>query len=330
MRAGRLLSLLLLLQSRGRMTAEALAATFEVSVRTIYRDIDQLSLAGVPIYADRGPSGGFELMDGYRTKLTGLSPEEAQTLFLAGLPGPAAELGLADLLMTAQLKLTAALPEAARTTAKRIATRFHLDPLGWFRSSDDARLLPVIASAVWTERCLDIRYKRSSELVSRRVLPLGLVLKAGVWYLVAQVSEQPRTYRISNVVEASLAKESFKRPKDFHLVRFWTSASRAYEVGLYRGLAELRVSPAGFQRLDLLGSFVAKAAAETAGPADATGWIRLTIPVEALDQASSDLIRLGDDVEVVRPPELRRAIIDLTERIRRLYRSNRATNRRCR
>src|SRR5579863_6357127 len=159
MRASRLLSILMLLQTRGRMTAEALAREFEVSIRTIYRDIDELSAADVPVYADRGPSGGFALLDGYRTKLTGLSPTEAATLFLAGLPGPAAELGLADILTTAQLKLTAALPEGARATAKRVSARFHLDPVGWFRGSEDARLLPLIANAVWNEQCIDIHYQ---------------------------------------------------------------------------------------------------------------------------------------------------------------------------
>src|SRR5258708_2537140 len=143
MRASRLLSILMLLQARGRMTAEALAAEFEVSLRTIYRDIDHLSAADVPIYGDRGPGGGFQLLDGYRTKLTGLTPAEAETLFLAGLPGPAAELGLADLLATAQLKLTAALPEGTRATARRVSARFHLDPVDWFRAADEARFLPA-------------------------------------------------------------------------------------------------------------------------------------------------------------------------------------------
>src|ERR1700758_873461 len=264
MRASRLLSILMVLQTRGRVTAEALAAEFEVSVRTIYRDIDELSAADVPVYADRGLNGGFQLLDGYRTKLTGLSPAEAETLFLAGLPGPAAELGLADLLTAAQLKLTAALPEPARATANRVAARFHLDPVGWFRTADEARLLPAIARAVWNETYLDVRYKRGTGSVVRRLQPLGLVLKAGIWYLVARVSDQPRTYRVSNILEMSGRDERFTRPNDFDLVRFWTMSSRAYEVGLYRSEAVLRVSPSGMAKLDLLGSVVAQAAAETA------------------------------------------------------------------
>src|SRR4051812_8445773 len=172
MRASRLLSILLLLQARGRMTAEELAREFEVSVRTIYRDVDQLSAADVPIYADRGPAGGFQLLDGYRTKLTGLSPAEAKTLSLAGLPGPAAQLGLADVLTAAQLKLSAALPERARASAGRVAARFHLDPVGWFRGADDAKSLPDIANAVWNEKCLDVSYRFFGGAVARRIYPL--------------------------------------------------------------------------------------------------------------------------------------------------------------
>jgi predicted DNA-binding transcriptional regulator YafY len=319
MRASRLLSILMLLQTRGRMTAQALAEEFEVSVRTIYRDIDELSAADVPVYADRGPNGGFELLDGYRTRLTGLSPAEAATLFLAGLPGPAAELGLADLLTTAQLKLTAALPEGARATANRVAARFHLDPVGWFRSADDARLLPTIANAVWNETRLAIRYQRQTGVVSRNVQPLGLVLKGGVWYLVARAGEQARTYRVANIVELSVSDQHFERPKDFDLVRFWTTASRAYEVGLYRGTAVLRVSPRALTQFELLGSAVAQAAAETASPPDADGWVRVVIPIEGVDQAAAELMRLGTDAEVLEPPEVRRRIAEMALDLTRRY-----------
>ena len=327
MRASRLLSILMLLQTRGRMTAEALAAELEVSVRTIYRDIDELSAADVPVYADRGPSGGFELLDGYRTKLTGLSPTEAATLFLAGLPGPAAELGLADVLTTAQLKLTAALPEGAQATAKRVSQRFHLDPVGWFRSADNARFLPIIADAVWNEIELAIRYNRQGALVARKVQPLGLVLKGGLWYLVARSGDQLRTYRAGNIVELTPTGEPFTRPKDFDLVRFWTTASRAFEVGLYRGKALLRLSRRGMMRLDLLGSTVTQAAGETASAPDAQGWIRVIIPIESTDYAAADLLRLGSDVEVLEPLDLRRRIAEMARDVSALYGSNRRARR---
>jgi len=320
MRASRLLSILMVLQTRGRVTAEALAAEFEVSVRTIYRDIEELSAADVPVYADRGPNGGFQLLDGYRTKLTGLSPAEAETLFLAGLPGPAAELGLADVLTAAQLKLTAALPERVRATANRVAARFHLDPVGWFRSADEARLLPAIAKAVWNETCLDVRYKkRGAGSVVRKLQPLGLVLKAGIWYLVARAGDQQRTYRVSNFLEMSVGDERFERPKDFDLVRFWTMSSRAYEVGLYRSEAILRVSPSGMPKLDQLGSVVAQVAAETAALPDRDGWVRVVIPIESIDQAAADLIRLGTDAEVLEPAELRWRIAENAQALSALY-----------
>ncbi|MGN6516634.1 MAG: helix-turn-helix transcriptional regulator [Rhizomicrobium sp.] len=152
MLASRLLSILMLLQARGRMSAAALAQEFEVSVRTIHRDIDQLSAAGIPVYAERGRSGGFALMDGYRTKLTGLTQPEAESLFLAGLPGPAAQLGLSDVLHAARLKLMAALPANMQPNAERIASRFHLDPVAWFKGIDPLPQLQTVARGVWAER----------------------------------------------------------------------------------------------------------------------------------------------------------------------------------
>lgn len=308
MRASRLLSILLMLQTRGRLTAESLAGTFEVSVRTVYRDIEQLSAAGVPVYADRGPGGGFQLLDGFRTKLTGLTENEAETLFIAGLPGPASQLGLADQLLSAQLKLTAALPEKTRAGAQKIAQRFHLDPIDWFRSPQSAAFLPAIAKAVWGETCIEIRYRRQDTVTSRRLKPLGLVLKAGIWYLVADSGGQMRTYRVSNIVELTPTDEPFTRPKDFDLVRYWTASSRAYEVGLYRDKAVLRLSPRGRERLHWLGSAVIEAARETIGPADSKGWVTVEVPIESVEQAAIYFLQFGTEAEVLKPRELRRRL----------------------
>lgn len=318
MRASRLLSILLMLQTRGRLTAESLAATFEVSVRTVYRDIEQLSAAGVPVYADRGPGGGFQLLDGFRTKLTGLTEDEAETLFLSGLPGPATQLGLADQLLSAQLKLTAALPERSRIGAQKIAQRFHLDPVDWFKSPDQARLLPALADAVWTETVIEISYRRPTGAVTRRLQPLGLVLKAGTWYVVAERGNEWRTYRVSNIESLTRTSERFTRPTGFDLVRFWTASSRAYEVGLYREQAVLRASPRGLRRLGRLGSTVTDAARESAQPPDKDGWVEITIPIESIEQAAIDLLHLGTEAEVLKPRELRRRLATTAKAMARL------------
>jgi predicted DNA-binding transcriptional regulator YafY len=268
------------------------------------------------------------LLDGYRTKLTGLSPAEAETLSLAGLPGPAAQLGLADVLTAAQLKLSAALPERARANAGRVAARFHLDPVGWFRSADDARLLPAIANAVWNEKCIDVHYRRAEGAIERRLQPLGLVLKAGIWYLVAQVGDQPRTYRVSNFIDLAVAEESFERRKDFDLTRFWVTSSRAFETSVYHSNATLRVTTRGLAKLEILGSRVAQAAVETATPADVDGRVSVTIPIESVERAASSLIALGADVEVVEPSELRERLVTTVQELARLYAPKQLTERR--
>src|SRR6202000_376777 len=217
MLASRLLSILMLLQTRGRMSATALAREFEVSVRTIHRDIDQLSAAGIPVYADRGRNGGFALMDGYRTKLTGMTQPEAESLFLAGLSGPAAQLGLSDVLNAARLKLMAALPATVQPNAERIASRFHLDPVAWFKGADPLPSLPIVAQAVWSERWLTLRYRNNGEIYPRKLGPLGLVLKGGVWYLVAMSGKSIRTYRVAQMLDVEMTDETFARPKGFNL-----------------------------------------------------------------------------------------------------------------
>ncbi len=206
MRSGRLLSLLMLLQAHGRMSAPGLAEKLEVSVRTVLRDIDELSASGVPVRSARGADGGFELLEGWRTRLTGLTPEEARAMFMAGAAGPAAQLGLGEAAGSAQLKMLAALPEAWQADARRVASRFHLDTVGWYRREGSLSHLPAVAEALWADRRLAIRYESWKGTVDRIVGPLGVVVKAGEWNLVAAAANTSsvRTYKVCNVLSLEL------------------------------------------------------------------------------------------------------------------------------
>lgn len=319
MRASRLLSILMLLQARGRMTAPALAAEVEVSIRTVYRDIDQLSAAGVPVYAERGREGGFALLDGWRTRLTGLTAPEARALFMAGLPGPAAELGLGDVMRAAQRKLLAALPADWQADANRVSSRFHLDPLGWFSSPASVDHLPAIAEAVWAERRIRVRYESWNGTSDRELEPLGLVLKAGIWYLAAGTGEKTRTFRLSNILELTVLDTPFNRPPAFDLARYWAAATQSFEAGIYRDVAILRVSPKGLDLLRGLGAAVAEAVARTAEAPDRDGWRRVAIPIESIDHAAHEILKLRAEAEVLEPPALRQRLIQTAQQFAVLY-----------
>src|SRR6266851_4179215 len=246
MRASRLLSILMTLQARGRVSAQVLADECEVSLRTIYRDIDALSASGVPVYSDRGSAGGYRLLEGYRTRLNGLSLEEARSLFFAGLTGPAAALGLGPVMAAAQLKLTAALPIEIRSAAERTRACFHLDAPGWFHGKELPVNLQEIALAVWNQHLIEIRYRSWKAEMRRRVAPLGLVLKSGAWYLVGLVDDSARTYRIARVREVNVLDDTFERPLDFDLEAYWTQSTERLENKLHQNRAIVRLSPIGF------------------------------------------------------------------------------------
>jgi predicted DNA-binding transcriptional regulator YafY len=322
MRASRLLSLLMLLQSRGRLSAHALAQALEVSVRTIHRDVDELSAAGVPIRADRGRLGGFQLQPGWRTRVDGLTAPEAQAMFLGGLPGPAAELGLGEAMASAQLKLLAALPDGWREDARRVSARFHLDPIAWYRGRSASDHLPAIAQAVWSERRVVLRYESWKGEVSRRIEPLGLVLKAGVWYLGAQVANDKRgvrTYRLSNILDLAVTDEAFDRPADFDLATWWLASTKRFEKELAVDTARLRVTAAGLKALRELGAAVAQEAEASATAPDEAGWRRVTIPIESIAHAATKVLSLGVQAEVLEPAALRRELVERVSAIAALY-----------
>ena len=319
MRASRLLSILLLLQARGRMSAQELAEEVEASVRTVYRDVEHLSASGVPVTVKRGPSGGFELLGGWRTRLTGLTPKEAQAMFLAGTPGPAAQLGLGDAMASAQLKLLAALPAQWQADARVVGSRFHLDPIGWFQNPPRIDHLAAIAEAVWNERRVRIRYESWKDVVNRVIEPLGLVLKAGEWYVVAGAENEPRTYRLSNMHEVEVREEKFARPKKFELAKHWAASIARFEAGLYQGSAVVRVSPTGAKRLRNLSAAVSQAVDSGLEAPDARGWRRITIPIESIDHAASQLLRLGVEGEVLEPVALRDKLAATAQRLSEIY-----------
>lgn len=319
MRASRLVSLLLLLQARGQLTAAELATELEVSERTIYRDVEALGASGVPIYAERGTHGGIRLVDGYRTRLTGMTAEEAEALFLAGMPGPAAELGLGTVVAAAQLKVLASLPPELRTRASRLVERFHLDAGEWFRASQPVPHLAALSDAVWNATRITIEYDRG-EGPSQRVLePLGLVLKAGIWYVVANVDDQIRTYRVSRVVSAEPGNEPFDRPAGFDLAAYWAESTEAYERDVPRIDVVVRVRP---DRLDRLRAAVGNAAVNAADyltEPDSEGWLRLRLRLDYPEDAAGVLLSAGRWVEVLAPPEVRARVASTAHAIADRY-----------
>lgn len=316
------MQLLLILQTRGKTTASRLAEELEVSVRTIYRDVEALSGAGVPIYTEAGPGGGIQLVDGYRTRLTGLTAEEAEALALAGLPGAAAELGLGTVLAAAQLKVDAALPPELRSRAIRMRERFHLDAPGWFAREEPVPHLATLSRAVWEEERVRIRYQKRDETVQRLVDPLGLVLKAGIWYLVALSgrARSVRTFRVSRVVDVTPTGEPAARPEGFDLAASWAESSSAFFETWPQMEVQVRVKADQIWHLrSSLAPGAAKEAIEQATPPDDDGWRETTLRVESLEVAVHSLLPFGRHLEVLDPPELRAALLAEAEAVVATY-----------
>ncbi|MFD9210300.1 helix-turn-helix transcriptional regulator [Streptomyces sioyaensis] len=341
MRAARLIKMVLLLQARPSMTAAELARELEVSERTVARDVLSLSEAGVPVYADRGRAGGYRLIGGYRTRLTGLARSEAEALFLSGVPTALREMGLADAASAARLKVSAALRPELRDAASGAAQRFHLDAPAWYQEPETPELLPAIADAVWDDRRITARYLRKDTEVARELEPYGLVLKAGVWYLAARVEGEYRVYRVDRFTavtayegagatgpaEATAAAGAsdgrFRRDESFDLPAFWAERAAQFARSILREEVVLRLSARGVHQLPYVTERAAAreaiARAQAAGGPDEQGRLTVTLAVESAEVAYAQLLSLGPEGELLRPADLRERLATAARRTAALY-----------
>lgn len=317
MRADRLLSILLLLQGHRRMTARELARRLEVSERTIHRDMEALSAAGVPVVAERGAAGGWTLVAGYETRLTGLSPAEAVALLL---PQPARlleDLGLRQVAESALIRLVAALPAAGRDRAEFVRRRIHVDAPGWRQAAEDLPFLPVLQEAVFGDRRLHLTYERAGGGRSERLVdPLGLVAKGRAWYLVAAAEGAVRTYRVSRIRGAAVAAEPCHRPPDFDLAAHWARAEAEFIAALPEFRVTVRAAPPAVERLRFA---VRHMHVERAGPPDAAGWVTLDLRFDTEEEACAGILGWHTQMEVEAPRDLRDKVRRLAEGVVALY-----------
>ncbi|SHE92735.1 Predicted DNA-binding transcriptional regulator YafY, contains an HTH and WYL domains [Marinomonas polaris DSM 16579] len=323
MRASRILKMLMMLQTHEKVTAAELADACETSIRTVYRDIEALSAIGVPVYSEQGVQGGYRLLQGYRTRLNGLSAKEAETLFLAGLSGPAQKMGIDTLLADAQLKLKAALPENIRPEIDRLQSRFLLDAPNWFSDDEKVTYLPDLMTAVLEQRCVVMQYQSWKGEINRQLQPLGIVLKGGQWYLLAQVEKDVRTYRVSRIESLTLLDEVFERPKDFNLAAFWQDSLRRMETIQFPIIAEVRLTVLGLKIMQYVCSSYAVNQAQIE-PMDESGWHRARFPVGESVHGCAELLRFGAELEVIGPPELRAEMEKMVSSLARLYQQDAA------
>ncbi|HET7579674.1 MAG TPA: YafY family protein [Bacillales bacterium] len=311
MRADRLISILLLLQSNGRMTAEQLAKKLEVSERTVYRDMDALSSAGIPVFADRGANGGWSLLEEYRTSLTGLKESEIQALFVSPSGQLIEDLGLTRTAEDARAKLLAALPEGYRHNGMDVWNRIHIDTSRWRQPQEQIASFETLKKAIWSNHRLTIDYERANgEKNTRTVDPLGLVAKGGTWYFIASKEGDIRTYRVSRIQSATLTEEPFERPEDFDLVQYWKASTKKFIKNLPKYEVHAEVAPAILPRLKFTGRFVQ---VNGIGEPNSKGWVPIKFSFDTKEEAKEYILGFGDQIKVVEPKTLQGEILEMAE-----------------
>lgn len=321
MRGDRLVSILLLLQSQGQMTAKQLAENLEVSERTIYRDMEALSGAGIPVFAERGKSGGWRLLDGYQTKLTGLKESEIQTLFVSPSAQLLDDLGLTRTSKDANDKLLAALPASYRESAKNVWNRIHIDTSTWRQYKEKMTAFETLKSAIWKEYKLQIKYKRLDGQVNiYLVKPLGLVAKGSKWYFVAcKENDELRTYRVSRILSALPTEETFERPKDFNLAQYWSSSTKTFVENLPNYEVWVEVTSAIFPRLIFTDRVVRLVEIRNTSK----NWVTVKLSFNTKEEAKGYILGFANQIKIIEPKELHDQILEMAEATVAFYRETR-------
>jgi predicted DNA-binding transcriptional regulator YafY len=306
MRADRLLSIMLILQAQGKTTTLALAERLEVSRRTILRDIEALSIAGVPIHTEAGHGGGVYLDEHYRVSLTGLKEAEVRALFVSTRPGPLRDVGLEQAAKGTLLKLFAALPSLHRQEAERMQQRIHLDPAWWWYKGETLPHLDMLRVAVFADVCVKVRYERGDgEVVERILEPYSLVAKASVWYLIARRNGELRTYRVSRFVVVEMLDTHFERDEAFDLALYWHNHTTEFVAGLPYFAFTVRVSAA---RLQFLNWYASERYAIRETNSNGTMLV-IDLRLSSLEEARMLMLGLGTDAEIIEPDTLREAVV---------------------
>ncbi|MBH0168282.1 helix-turn-helix transcriptional regulator [Fictibacillus sp. 18YEL24] len=317
MRADRLISILLLLQNHGKMTTKALANELEVTERTIHRDMEALSVAGIPVLAERGKHGGWRLVDEYRTRLTGLKDNELKTLFLSPSFQLLSDLGITKDWKEARQKLLAALPNTLQSQADNVWNRIHIDIDSWKQSSQETTALGLLQQAIWEERKIRIAYEKANKESSERIIePLGLVAKGRTWYLVAVSNTDLKNFRVSRIKSVELTNESFVRPANFQLADYWNKSKQNFVQSLPVFEVEVEASPAIIQRLSFSGRFAQVVSTSTPNE---NGWIPVKLSFDTKQEATSYIIGFGDQIKIISPSSLIESVKRMAESVLTFY-----------
>jgi predicted DNA-binding transcriptional regulator YafY len=309
MRADRLVSLMLILQTRGKQTAESLAHELEVSRRTILRDVDALSIAGIPIIAEGGHGGGIMLDEAYRTSLTGLLEHEASALILQNNSDVLAEIGLGDAAERGMLKLQAAFPDRYRSALTSIQQRIYIDPLWWWHDAPAPAIWSDLQTAVYTDRCVAVTYENYSGVsIERHLEPYSLVSKSNYWYLIARRDGEMRTYRVSRIRQLTLMNQSFERDIGFDLVHYWESHMEQFAAAFSEYACVLRVHPDQINFIRTLTSGRNSILSE-----DQDGWLRVRLHIDSESMAAMLVFGAGVQAEIIEPESLRQTVIAQSE-----------------